>query len=134
MGATDAPRCLNVTEAATFSPDARVNREIMATDTLVTRMNCYEPGQVTPMHLHPGEDEIIYIVEGSGAIAFQDREDLPFKAGDLLCLPGDQFHSIVAGPDGRTVLIYFMSPDYQSVRPAKTDSVQARTGLPGERV
>ena len=46
MGATDAPRCLNVTEAATFSPDARVNREIMATDTLVTRMNCYEPGSI----------------------------------------------------------------------------------------
>ena len=87
---------LHAAKAATFSSDARVNREIMATDTMVTRMNCYEPGQVTPMHMHPGEDEVIYIVEGGGAIAFQDREDLPFKAGDLLCLPGDQFHSIVA--------------------------------------
>lgn len=134
MGATDDPRCVNVAEAATFSADARVNREIMATDTLVTRMNCYEPGQVTPMHMHPGEDEMIYIVEGEGAIAFQDRENLPFKTGDLLCLPGDQFHSIVAGRKGRTVLIYFMSPEYRSVRPAKTDAAQARTLLPGERV
>jgi len=134
MGAKAAPRCVNVAKAATFSSDARVNREIMATDTMVTRMNCYEPGQVTPMHMHPGEDEVIYIVEGGGAIAFQDREDLPFKAGDLLCLPGDQFHSIVAGPDGRTVLIYFMTPDYASVRPSEIDAVQARTSLPGERV
>jgi len=134
MGATDTPRCVNVAEAAAFSPDARVNREIMATGTLVTRMNCYEPGQVTPMHMHPGEDEIIYIVEGAGAIAFQDRESLPFKSGDLLCLPGDQFHSIVAGSEGRTVLIYFMSPDYKSVRPSKVEAAQARTSLPGERV
>lgn len=134
MGAKDAPRCVNITEAAHFSPDMRVNEEVMATPTLVTRMNCYEPGQVTPMHLHPGEDEIIYVVEGSGHIAFQEGDDLPFKTGDLLCLPGDQFHSIVAGPDERTVVIYFMKPDYSSVRPADTDAAQARTSLPGERV
>jgi quercetin dioxygenase-like cupin family protein len=133
MGAKDAPRCVNVAETAHFSPDARVNEEIMATGTMVTRMNCYEPGQVTPMHLHPGEDEIIYVVEGNGHIAFQEREDLPFKTGDLLCLPGDQFHSIVAGPDQRTVVIYFMKPDYSSVRPTDVDAAQAGTSLPGER-
>jgi len=103
MGAKDTPRCVNIAEAAHFSPDMRVNEEVMATPTLVTRMNCYEPGQVTPMHLHPGEDEIIYVVEGNGHFAFQDRENLPFRAGDLVCLPGDQFHSIVAGPDGKIV-------------------------------
>jgi quercetin dioxygenase-like cupin family protein len=85
------------------------------------------------MHLHPGEDEIIYVVEGNGHIAFQEREDLPFKTGDLLCLPGDQFHSIVAGPDKRTVVIYFMKPDYSSVRPTDVDAAQAGTSLPGER-
>ena len=134
MGATDAPRCVNIAEAAHFSPDMRVNEEVMATPTMVTRMNCYEPGQVTPMHLHPGEDEIIYVVDGGGHIAFPERDDLPFRKGDLLCLPGDQFHSIVAGPDTRTVVIYFMKPDYASVRPAETDTAQAKTRLPGERV
>jgi quercetin dioxygenase-like cupin family protein len=134
MGAKDTPRCVNIAEAAHFSPDMRVNEEVMATPTLVTRMNCYEPGQVTPMHLHPGEDEIIYVVEGNGHFAFQDRENLPFRAGDLVCLPGDQFHSIVAGPDGRAVVIYFMSPNYASVRPAKIETTQAGTPLPGERV
>lgn len=134
MGAKDTPRCVNIAEAAHFSSDARVNEEVMATGTMVTRMNCYEPGQVTPMHLHPGEDEIIYVVEGSGHIAFRDRDDLPFKSGDLLCLPGDQFHSIVAGPDRRTVVIYFMTPDYSSVRPPEVDAAEARTRIPGERV
>ena len=133
MGAKDAARCVNVAEAAHFSPDARINEELMATSTMVTRMNCYEPGQVTPMHMHPGEDEILYIVEGRGTVTFQGRPDLPFKAGDLVCLPGDQFHQIVAGPDGRTVLIYFMTPDYASVRPGDRPGDPAITRLPGER-
>lgn len=135
MGAKDAARCVNVSAAAKFSPDARVNEELMATSTMVTRMNCYEPGQITPMHLHPGEDELIYIVEGQGKMTFRDPDlkDLPFQAGDLVCLPGDQFHQIEAGTEGRTVLIYFMTPDYSSVRPDGPDAAQAATRLPGEK-
>jgi len=134
MGANDAARCVNVAEAANFSQDARVNQELMATNYLVTRMNCYEPGQVTPMHMHPDEDEILYIVEGQGKVTFQERDDMPIKAGDLLCLPADQFHQIVAGPDNRMVLIYFMKPDYASVRPADRAADPAIKRLPGEKV
>lgn len=133
MSANESARCVNVAEAANFSPDARVNQEIMATRDLVTRMNCYEPGQVTPMHMHPDEDEILYIVEGRGTVTFEGRDDLPIKAGDLVCLPSDQYHQIVAGPDGRMVLIYFMKPDYKSVRPAARAAHPAIQRLPGER-
>lgn len=133
MSANEAPRCVNVTEAAHFSPDARINEEILATAGLVVRMNCYEPGQVTPMHMHPDEDEILYIVEGRGTVIFEGSDDVAFKAGDLVCLPADQFHQIVAGPHGRTVLIYFMKPDYKSVRPANRAAHPAIKRLPGER-
>ena len=133
MGANDTARCVNVAESANFSPHARVNRELMATDDLVTRMNCYEPGQVTPMHMHPDEDEVLYIVEGQGVVTFEVGEDLPFKAGDLVCLPADQFHQIEAGPDSRTVLIYFMKPGYKSVRPDNRAADPAIKRLPGER-
>lgn len=135
MGAQDAPRRINVAEAAHFSADARVNEEIMATPGLVTRMNCYEPGQVTPMHMHPEEDEILYIVEGEGVVGFAERADLSVRAGDLVCLPSDQFHRITAGPDTRMVLIYFMKPDYKSARPADRDLTggdPAIERLPGE--
>ena len=132
MSANDSARCISVPEAAEFSADARINRELMTTKSLITRMNCYEPGQVTPMHMHPGEDEILYIVEGAGKVTFRDSHDLPFKAGDLVCLPADQYHQIVAGPDGRTVLIYFMKPEYTSVRPDDADTDQTKTPLPGE--
>jgi quercetin dioxygenase-like cupin family protein len=133
MGANDAARRINVFEAASFSPDARVNRELLATKDLVTRINCYEPGQATPMHMHPHEDEILYIVEGQGVVTFEKREDLPVRAGDLVCLPSDQFHQIVAGPDHRMVLIYVMKPGYVSVRPEDRATHPAIGRLHGER-
>lgn len=132
MGANVTARRVNVLEAAHFSPDARVNRELMATGHLVTRMNCYEPGQVTPMHMHPGDDEILYIVEGEGTVTFEDCADLPIKAGDLVCLPADQLHRIVAGPDNRMVLIYFVKPGYSSIRPADRAESPGIERLPGE--
>lgn len=98
MTAKKAARAVRLAEAMRFSPEARTNQEIMATDTMVVRMNCYEPGQVTPMHLHPDEDEVIYVVEGAGKFTFKDADDLPFQAGDLVSLPSDQFHQIEAGP------------------------------------
>lgn len=133
MSGNRTARVVNVAEAATFSPDARVNRELMATPTLVTRMNCYEPGQVTPMHMHPHEDEILYVVEGEGVVTFKNSADVPVRTGDLICLPADQYHQINAGPNGRMVLIYFMKPDYASVRPDDPAADQAGTALPGER-
>jgi len=133
MSGNRTARVVNIAKAAKFSPDARVNQELMATPTLVTRMNCYEPGQVTPMHMHPHEDEILYVVEGEGVVTFKDSADVPVKRGDLICLPADQYHQINAGPDERMVLIYFMTPDYESVRPDDRAAEQASTALPGER-
>ena len=133
MSTNDAARCVNVMEAASFSSVARVNQQLMVTKGLVSRMNCYEPGQVTPMHKHPDEDEVLYIIEGHGVITFQDRVDLPVKAGDLVCLPADQFHQIVAAADKRMVLIYFMKPDYVSVRPNERGEDAAIGRLNGER-
>ena len=90
MAANQSARCVSVTEAAHFSPDARINEELLATAGLVVRMNCYEPGQATPTHMHPGEDEILYIVEGNGHVAVEGRADLPVRAGDLVCLPAER--------------------------------------------
>ena len=66
MSDNDGARSVNVTEAVNFSPHARTNQEIMATGNLVTRMNCYEPGQSTPRHMHPDEDETLYVVRRLG--------------------------------------------------------------------
>ncbi|MGE4220951.1 MAG: cupin domain-containing protein [Alphaproteobacteria bacterium] len=133
MGAQDAARTVSVTAAANFSKDARVNAELMATPGLVVRMNCYEPGQVTPMHMHPEEDEVLYVVEGDGKVIFERMPEVRVKTGDLVCLPGDQFHSIVNDSAGRMTLIYFMKPDYRSVRPQDGAAHPVIAKLHGER-
>ena len=132
MTTSDAALCVNLAEAVQFSAEARVNREIMTTDDLIIRMNCYEPGQVTPMHMHPGRDEVFYVLEGHGTFGLKDRDDLPFKAGELHRLPGSQFHQIVAGPGERTVVLYMLKRDYTSVRPDDADEAATAVRLPSE--
>ena len=134
MNATEDAKTINLADIIKFSSDARVNQEVLSTGRLMVRMNCYEPGQVTPMHMHPEEDEVMYIVEGEGIVTFKDRDDLPVKAGELVCLPSDQYHQITAGSEGRMVLIYFMTPEYGSVRSEDGSEETAVKRLPGEKV
>ena len=133
MGTKRTAQRVSLGDRVRFSSDIRVNQEILATAGLVVRMNCYEPGQVTPMHMHPDEDEVLYIVEGQGTVGFEHGPDLPVVAGDLVCLPSDRFHQITAGPTGRMVLIYFMKPGYESIRPGDGAGSADNTRLPGER-
>ena len=133
MAAKDNAYCVNVDEASTFSSTARVNRELMATGDAVVHLNCYEPSPITPMHKHPEEDEVLYIVEGAGFLRFETKDDLPFKAGDLVCLPGEQYHSIHARSDGRMRLLYFMQPGYKSARRLGPQPFPEIKRLAGER-
>ena len=133
MNSTKDAKIVNLADMIKFSSDARVNQEVLSTDRLMVRMNCYEPGQVTPMHMHPEEDEVMYIVEGEGIVTFKGRGNLPVKAGELVCLPSDQYHQITAGFEGRMVLIYFMTPEYGSVRPEERTDESAVKRLPGEK-
>ena len=132
MKTMDKAQAIDIAGQMAFSAEARVNRELLDSSHLLVRMNCYEPGQVTPMHKHPGQDEVLYIVEGAGTVSFEDSEDLPVEAGQLVCLPGDQFHRIEAGPDGRMVMIYFLNPEYSRVRSDTHDTNAAVKRLPGE--
>jgi quercetin dioxygenase-like cupin family protein len=50
---TGTVKSLNINDLKKYSPDARVNQPLMESKDFVTRMNCYEPGQVTPFHVHP---------------------------------------------------------------------------------
>lgn len=133
MTAKELARCIDIDALKEFSPEARVTQEVAANNDLLVRMNCYEPGQVTPMHKHPKDDEILYILEGEGAITFKDQEDLPVKAGELVCLPADQYHRIVAGPDKRMALLYFIKPKYGSVRTDDKTDAPAIKYLPGQK-
>ena len=124
-------QALNINDLKRYSAEARVNQPLLSSSDLVTRMNCYEPGQVTPMHVHPDDDEVIFCVEGRGAITFADRDDVALSPGSLVSLPAGLTHGIKANLDSRMVVIYTTNAGYTSMRPQH--SADASIPLPGER-
>jgi uncharacterized cupin superfamily protein len=63
-------------------------------------------GRSTPAHVHGAEEEIFYVLGGSG-LSWQDGVTYEVAAGDCLAhLPKAQAHTLVAGVDGLDVLAY----------------------------
>jgi quercetin dioxygenase-like cupin family protein len=125
-------QAVNINDLKRYAPDARVNLPLLSSKDLVTRMNCYEPGQITPLHMHPDHDEVVFCVEGRGAVTFEEREDVPLLPGSVVSLPAGLAHRLEAAPDSRMVLIYTTSAGYTSVRP-QVESGGAAVRLPGEQ-
>jgi quercetin dioxygenase-like cupin family protein len=125
-------QAVNINDLKRYSSAARVNQPLLASNDFVTRMNCYEPGQVTPFHTHPNDDEVIFCVEGRGAITFATFDDVPISAGSLVTLPAGLMHGIKAAADSRMVVIYMTNAGYTSVRP-QAHAGDAAVSLPGER-
>lgn len=132
MTTTGAVHSLNINSLIKYSPEARVNQPLMESKDFVTRMNCYEPGQVTPFHVHPHDDEVIFCVEGRGAITFSDRPDVPIEPGSLISLPAGLPHGIAAAKDSRMVVIYTTNAGYTSERPENRPD-EANISIPGEK-
>jgi quercetin dioxygenase-like cupin family protein len=131
MAITGTVKSLNINDLKKYSPEARVNQPLLDSTDFVTRMNCYEPGQVTPFHVHPKDDEVIFCVEGRGAITFEERDDVPMVPGSLVSLPAGLPHGIAAAPDSRMVVIYTTNAGYTSERPQHR-AAEAGIPLPGE--
>ena len=131
MTTKSAVQAININDLKRYASTARVNQPLLASNDLVTRMNCYEPGQVTPLHMHPNDDEVIFCVEGRGAITFAASDDVPISAGSLVSLPAGLTHGIKAADDSRMVVIYTTNAGYTSVRPMEHAGDTA-VRLPGE--
>ena len=132
MTTTGTAQSLNINNLKRYSPNARVNQPLLDSKDLVTRMNCYEPGQITPLHMHPNDVEVVFCVEGHGAITFEQLDAVPMVPGSLVSLPAGLPHRIEAAADSRMVVIYTTNAGYTSVRPEGL-SADAAICLPGER-
>jgi uncharacterized cupin superfamily protein len=72
-----------------------------------------EPGKwSTPAHVHGREEEIFYVLDGSG-LSWQDGKTYEIRAGDCLVhRPGGEAHTIHAGDGGIDVLAFGLNrPD-----------------------
>jgi mannose-6-phosphate isomerase-like protein (cupin superfamily) len=63
---------------------------------------CWEPGQVSPNHLHPNATEIYFCVQGGGVMRTPDRI-VDITPGSFVVHPPGELHEYTNGPT-RTVL------------------------------
>src|SRR5262245_58508250 len=104
---------LNVGELIEFSADKRVRKKLLGSKRIVGELLCYEPGQATPLHQHPQQDECFFVVEGAGTLTV-GTENKPIRATDLILVPAQTPHALTAD-GGRLVLLFFKAPATTSV-------------------
>ena len=80
---------IHLFEKVEFSEENFVPKQLHIGEAGAAVLLCFEPGQVMPVHPHPGALEVIlYGVEGEGALAI-GAEEKPFKKGDLIFCKGE---------------------------------------------
>jgi uncharacterized cupin superfamily protein len=83
-----------------------VGAEAGATIVGVTRIDVEPGGRPGPVHQHASEEEIFFVLEGSG-LAWMDGAVHEVGPGDtIVYLAGGPAHTIIAGPEGLSVLAY----------------------------
>jgi quercetin dioxygenase-like cupin family protein len=63
----------------------------------------FPSGSVIAFHTHPG-DESGYVIKGSVIVKIRGAADIALKTGDGFFNPRGSVHSVVAGPEGATVV------------------------------
>ena len=61
----------------------------------------FEPGQQTPLHVHPENAHCIYVLEGSGDVLVEGAPPIPISAGQFLIVPRNVPHGMANTGDGR---------------------------------
>jgi quercetin dioxygenase-like cupin family protein len=93
-----------------FAPDKRVRKMLFKTDQLWSEIACYEPGQSTAMHLHPKEEEAIFVLEGT-ALMNVGGEELTVPAGSIVRFPANVLHDVRnPGPERCVIMFLKVNP------------------------
>ena len=98
---------IKIPDLIEFSVDKRVRKKLIGSDKIAAELLCYEPGQSTPVHQHPTQDEIFFVVSGRGTIEVGDKA-VSFAANSLLRVPAGTPHGLTASE--RSVLFFVKAP------------------------
>ena len=100
---------LKIEDVKEFSTEKRIRKKLLGSDRIVAELVCYEPGQATPEHVHPKQDEIFYVVEGTG-IMIVDGEEISLEPTGLILVKAREKHGVKTPPDNRLVLMFIKAP------------------------
>lgn len=119
-------KSLNVNDLTEYSPERQVRKKFVQSMTIVSEVACYEPGQMTKMHVHPHQDEIFFCVEGAGAITFEDRDAEPMAPGSVVFVPAGIRHGVSTGGGERLVLMFTKGPGLPSPKAQRAAETEAQ--------
>jgi len=88
-----------------FASDERVRKMLFKTDQLWSEIACYEPGQSTVMHVHPKEEEAIYVLEGTATMSIAGGE-VRVPAGSIVKFPHSVYHDVRNLESERLVIMF----------------------------
>jgi len=100
---------LKIEDLKEFSTDKRIRKKLLGSEKIVAEMVCYEPGQSTPEHPHPKQDEVFYVVEGKGIMTV-DGKEIPLEPTRMILVKAREKHGVRALPDSRLVMMFFKAP------------------------
>jgi quercetin dioxygenase-like cupin family protein len=93
---------------AAFQPGKAVKTDLFRGDRLFVGLNCFEPGQAQPVHVHGGADKFYYVVSGRARITVGE-ETREVGAGAVVWAPADLPHGVDRALE-RTVLLVGIAP------------------------
>jgi quercetin dioxygenase-like cupin family protein len=91
--ATGVAQVFDLHALKAFAPDKRVRKMLFKTGQLWSEIACYEPGQSTPMHHHPKEEEAIFVLEGTATMSVAGEEH-QVPAGAVIAFPANVPHDV----------------------------------------
>ena len=87
----------SLTAEQQFDPKKHVERVLGRTGEGDVTIACWEPGQTSPYHCHPGATEIYFCFEGGGTMR-ADSRTIPVVPGSFVVHPRGELHEYENGP------------------------------------
>jgi quercetin dioxygenase-like cupin family protein len=97
-----------ITDLVSFQPGKGTKADLFRGDRLFVGLNCFEPGQSQPPHVHGGADKFYYVVSGLARFTVGD-ESFEAGAGTVVWAPADLSHGVEQALE-RTVLLVGIAP------------------------
>ena len=91
-----------LTDEAVFDPKKHVEKILGTIEEGDVTVACWEPGQVSPYHCHPGATEIYFCFQGGGTMRTPE-ETVEVGPGGFVVHPPGEMHEYANGTE-RTLL------------------------------
>lgn len=88
-----------------FGANKPTRRDLVKTSQIMAQFACFEPGQKGVLHHHAAQDEIFYVIDGSGAMTVGDDE-IAVTRNSVVFVPAGTRHRALANKGSRLVIMF----------------------------